>query len=101
MFDAARAALLVVDSPSSGDFGQKHSGLIGAFGKILVNEGFVDKEVGRLFNRAHELRLVADYKSDSVSIDDAKSCVSNSVFFVSELDKTFFGDKEKESNSPS
>lgn len=55
MFDAARAALLASGAP---DIGRTHSGLIGAFGNFLVKNGPISKEVGRLLNRAHEIRLL-------------------------------------------
>ena len=45
MFDAARAALLVSGAQVAPDIGRTHSGLIGAFGKFLVRNGAVPKEV--------------------------------------------------------
>lgn len=75
MFDAARAALVAAGAPVEPDIGRTHSGLIGAFGKFLVKNGRVSKEVGRLLNRAHEMRLVADYSSDSVEPADAQEMV--------------------------
>lgn len=75
MFDAARAALMAAGAPVEPDIGRTHSGLIGAFGKFLVKNGRVSKEVGRLLNRAHEMRLVADYSGDSVEPADAQEMV--------------------------
>lgn len=62
MFDAARAALLASGAPIEPDFGRTHSGLIGAFGNYLVKNGPVSRDMGRLLNRAHEIRQIADYK---------------------------------------
>ncbi|MDD2747171.1 MAG: HEPN domain-containing protein [Acidithiobacillus ferrooxidans] len=71
MFDAARAALLASGAPVQPDIGKTHSGLIAAFGLHLVKNGPIPKELGRLLKRAEEIRLVADYKGDSVEFDDA------------------------------
>jgi uncharacterized protein (UPF0332 family) len=82
MFDAARAALLASGAPVGPDIGRTHSGLIGAFGNFLVKNGPVSKEAGRLLNRAHEIRLVADYNGDSVEPADAREMVEQAERFV-------------------
>lgn len=53
MFDAARAVLI---RNGNTEVGRTHSGLIGAFGSQLVKNGTVSKELGKLLNRAHEVR---------------------------------------------
>lgn len=89
MFDAARAALLASGAPVEPDIGRTHSGLIGAFGNFLVKNGPVSKEVGRLLNRAHEIRLVADYNGDSVEPADAKEMVEQAETFVAAMRAEF------------
>jgi uncharacterized protein (UPF0332 family) len=89
MFDAARAALLASGAPVEPDIGRTHSGLIGAFGNFLVKNGPVSKEVGRLLNRAHEIRLVADYKDDSVEPADARAVVEQAETFVAAMRAEF------------
>ncbi len=89
MFDAARAALLMSGTPVEPDIGRTHSGLIGAFGNYLVKNGPVSKEVGRLLNRAHEIRLVADYRGDSVEPADAKEMVEQAKTFVAAMRAEF------------
>ena len=89
MFDAARAALLASGAPVEPDIGRTHSGLIGAFGNYLVKNGPVSKEVGRLLNRAHEIRLVADYNGDSVESADAKEMVEQAETFVAAMRAEF------------
>lgn len=89
MFDAARAALLASGAPVELDIGRTHSGLIGAFGNFLVKNGPVSKEVGRLLNRAHEIRLVADYNGDSVEPADAKEMVEQAETFVAAMRAEF------------
>lgn len=89
MFDAARAALLASGAPVAPDIGRTHSGLIGAFGNFLVKNGPVSKEVGRLLNRAHEIRLMADYNGDSVEPADAKEMVDQAETFVAAMRAEF------------
>lgn len=85
MFDAARAALLASGAPVEPDIGRTHSGLIRAFGSFLVKNGPVSKEVGRLLNRAHEVRLVADYNGESVEPADAQEMVEQAETFVAAM----------------
>lgn len=75
MFDAARAALLASGAPVQPDIGKTHSGLISAFGQHLVKNGPISNEMGRLMKRAEEIRLVADYKGDSVELADAREMI--------------------------
>ncbi|WP_338911880.1 HEPN domain-containing protein [Mycetohabitans rhizoxinica] len=82
MFDAARAALLASGAPVEPDVSRTHSGLIGAFGNYLVKNGPVSKDMGRLLNRAEEIRLVADYKDESVALGDAQEMVEQAEAFV-------------------
>lgn len=93
MFDAARAALMAAGAPVEPDIGRTHSGLIGAFGKFLVKNGRVSKEVGRLLNRAHEMRLVADYSGDSVEPADAQEMVEQAKIFVGAMRAEFMPER--------
>jgi len=85
MFDAARAALLASGAPVEPNIGRTHSGLIGAFSNFLVKNGPVSKEIGRLLNRAHEIRLVADYNDNSVELADAQEMVEQAKIFVAAM----------------
>lgn len=98
MFDAARAALLASGAPIAPDIGRTHSGLIGAFGNFLVKNGPVSKEVGRLLNRAHEIRLVADYTGGSVELTDVKEIVEQAETFVAAM-RAGFMSEESDGNS--
>lgn len=89
MFDAARAALLVSGAPVRPDIGKTHGGLIAAFGLHLVKNGPIPKELGRLLKRAEEIRLVADYKGDSVEFDDAQEMVGQAETFVDAMRAEF------------
>lgn len=57
-------------------------GLITAFSQHLVKNGPFPKEIGRLLKRAEEIRLVADYKGDSVELADAREMVAQAERFV-------------------
>ena len=85
MFDAARAALLASGASPEQATGRTHSGLIGAFGNLLVKSGQVSKDLGRLLNRAHEIRLVADYTGESVELADARELVAQAEMFVASM----------------
>lgn len=89
MFDAARAALMASGAPLEPESGRTHSGLIGAFGLHLVKNGPVARELGRQLNRAHEIRLVADYRGESVSLADAAEIVAQAAAFVAALRAQF------------
>jgi uncharacterized protein (UPF0332 family) len=69
MFDAAKAALLKTVPGGDPTVGKTHSGLISAFGLHLVKAGLVPAEFGRAFNRAHDIRQVADYTGDLIEAD--------------------------------
>ena len=85
MFDAARAALLASGAPVRPDIGKTHSGLINAFSEHLIKNGPVSKELGRLLKRGEEIRLVADYKSDSIELSDAQTMVVQAETFVAAM----------------
>jgi uncharacterized protein (UPF0332 family) len=89
MFDAAHAALLASKAviPEAGT--KTHSGLIGAFGKHLVQAGFMDAEHGRSFNQVHRLRQLADYTGDPVGVDDATWAFDQAERFVAAVKTKF------------
>ena len=71
MFDAARAALLASKALVPPEIAKTHSGLIAAFSLHLVKPGLFPIELGKSFNKAEDLRLVADYKGDPISAEDS------------------------------
>ncbi|NEV60951.1 HEPN domain-containing protein [Thiorhodococcus minor] len=79
MFDAARAALAnEVELETT----KTHGGLIAAFGLQLVKPGRLPKALGRMLNRAEEVRLLADYTGGSVESADARELLSQAEDFV-------------------
>jgi uncharacterized protein (UPF0332 family) len=71
MFDAARAALLKVNAPVPSEIARTHNGLITAFSLHLVKPGLIAVEHGRSLNKVEDLRLIADYKGDPVTLENA------------------------------
>lgn len=98
MFDAARAALLASGAPVEPDIGRTHSGLIRAFSSFLVKNGPVSKEVGRLLNRAHEVRLVADYNGESIEPADAQEMVEPAETFVAAMQVQFMPEESQDND---
>lgn len=92
MFDAARAALIASKAPVSPEVSRTHSGLISAFSLHLVKTGLFPVELGRSFNKAEDLRLVADYKSDSIDAEAAQWSVMAAKAFIDEVGVRFVPD---------
>ncbi len=89
MFDAARAALLASEAPVEAEVARTHGGLISAFSLHLVKTGRVSIELGRTLNRVEEIRLVADYKGDSVDHEHAAWAVVQAGTFVQTMQLEF------------
>ncbi len=90
MFDAARAALIASRASVPPEIAKTHSGLIAAFSLHLVKPGLFPVELGRAFNRAEDLRLVADYKGDPITKEDALWALQHAQIFLGEVKKRFF-----------
>jgi uncharacterized protein (UPF0332 family) len=86
MFDAARAALLAAGADAGLDAARSHSGLIAAFGSHLVKGGLMTKEMGRILNRAHEMRLAADYRGDALELAEVGAMVEQAATFMAAVD---------------
>ena len=89
MFDAARAALIASKAPVPPEIAKTHSGLIAAFSLHLVKPGLFPIELGKSFNKVEDLRLVADYKGDPISPDEAQWTVEQAGAFVDEIERRF------------
>ncbi len=91
MFDAAKAAMLVKAPSIDPAIGKTHSGMIAAFGLLLVKTGLVPVELGRAFNRAQNIRQVADYTGDLIAPGDVEWLVQQADGFVQTM-KALLGD---------
>ncbi len=82
MFDAARAALLWVRAPVPAEVARTHSGLITAFSLHVVKPGLVAIDHGRALNKVEDLRLIADYRSDPVTVENAAWALEQAQAFL-------------------
>lgn len=78
MFDAARAALLILGC----DIGKTHKGVLNEFSSRLVKSACFPKEMGRLLKLAETYRYVADYEDNSVEMGDAVTILEQAQTFV-------------------
>lgn len=76
-FFAAEAALLAL-----GETRAKHSGVISAFGQLVVRTAGVDAETGATLRRLFELRNVATYDVMKVDAGPALSGLADAERFV-------------------
>ena len=90
MFDAAQAALLAVGHAADNSSAETHRGLIAMFGRVLVQTGQLDAALGRAFNRAHEVRLLADYTAEPPALADAAWAVEQAETFVTTVREKVF-----------
>ena len=66
--------------------------MISAFSLHLVKTGRVSIDLGRTLNRVEEIRLVADYKGDSVDHEHAAWAVRQAENFVQTMQREFLPD---------
>ena len=78
MFHAARAILF-----TKGIITKTHSGAITNFGIEIAEKGIVDKEYGRILNRAFNLRQKSDYETGTrFKKEDVMEMVENADRFL-------------------
>ncbi|MGH2963035.1 MAG: HEPN domain-containing protein [Solirubrobacterales bacterium] len=75
-FYAAEAALLVL-----GETRSKHSGVVSAFGRLVVKEGGLDPEIGRLLSDLYAERAEADY-GEGTGSEEAAGAIADAERFV-------------------
>jgi uncharacterized protein len=76
-FYAAEQALA-----SLGESRSKHSGVIAAFGKLLIREGGLDEKIGRILRSLFEQRNDVDYGEAVASREDAERAIRDAERFV-------------------
>jgi uncharacterized protein (UPF0332 family) len=84
MFNAARAALARLDPALART--RRHATITGRFSKYLVHERGVDPELGRAFNLAFELRMIADYEPEGLEMEDARGLVTFAENFLNAVE---------------
>ena len=80
MYHAARVALAHLDGALAES--KRHQTMIRRFSKHYVRERGVDPDLGRAFNRAFELRMMADYEPVSIEIEDARNSLNAAEMFL-------------------
>lgn len=89
MYDAAHAALLA-DGQIDYKTTKTHSGLIAAFGLHLVRTDKIPRELGRSLNEVEQVRLLADYTGDEITLEQASWAVKQAETFVAAIRKMLF-----------
>jgi uncharacterized protein (UPF0332 family) len=56
--------------------------LISAFSLHVVKPGLIALEHGRSLNKVEDLRLIADYKGDPVTLDNAAWALQQALVFL-------------------
>lgn len=87
MFDAAHAALFALGIEDISKPIKTHNGLVGKFGEHLVRGNHVAAEHGSNLNKVQNLRELADYSGDPVSMDKAAWAVAQAGSFVAAVRK--------------
>lgn len=76
-FYVAEEALLAM-----GESRSSHSGVLAAFGRLIVREGGLDPEYGRILRLLFESRNRADYDADVVPREQADAAIADAERFV-------------------
>lgn len=71
---------------SLGESRSKHSGIVAAFGKLVVREGGVEEKMGRILRSLFEQRNDADYGEAEVSRQDAELAIRDAEHFVNAVE---------------
>lgn len=80
-FFAAEAAILAV-----GETRSKHSGVISAFGQLVVRTGGVDQKTGATMRRLFELRSEVTYGAAKVEAGVASAALTDAERFLAAVD---------------
>jgi uncharacterized protein len=71
-----------------GETRSRHSGVVAAFGQLLVRPGTLDATTGRLLRSLFERRARADYdEDDEPTDDDARTAIDDASVVVETIDR--------------
>jgi uncharacterized protein (UPF0332 family) len=87
MFNAARAALILVSAPVEVTEGKTHTGLHSAFNQYLVKPGHMPQALGAEFRRAERLRQISEYLGDQIDPEKAAETLNQACEFVQKVKK--------------
>jgi uncharacterized protein (UPF0332 family) len=82
VYHTAVAALLAL-----GEARSKHSGVLSAFGRLVIKEGGFDREVGAVRVRLFERRKDVDYDLVEQSAEEAAADTDDAERFVDEVER--------------
>jgi uncharacterized protein (UPF0332 family) len=85
-FYAAEQALT-----SLGESRSKHSGVIATFGRLVVREGGLEEEIGRMLRSLFERRNAVDYGEAVASREDAELAIGTAQRFVDAVESWLTG----------
>lgn len=77
----------------------KHSGVIAAFGSLVVRAGGLDEEVGRILRSLFEQRNDVDYGEAVPSVEDADLAIRDAERFVDAVE-SWLTAREKNAGRP-
>lgn len=80
-FYVAEAAVVAL-----GETRSKHTGVISAFGRLVVREGGFDKETGRVLRRLFLNRNEADYEFAEMDVAEAETAIADAARFVDAIE---------------
>ncbi len=81
-FHAAEVSLLLL-----GETRSKHAGVIAAFMQLLVKEGRVEEDVGRVLRSLFDRRNQADYVTPDVPKREAEAAISDAAQFLAAVER--------------
>jgi uncharacterized protein (UPF0332 family) len=79
---------------SLGESRSKHSGVIAAFGRLVVREGGLEQETGRILRSLFEQRNDVDYGEAVASAEDAERAIRDAQRFVDAVE-SWLTDRER------
>lgn len=85
MFNAARAALMLIGAPAEVTEGKTHNGLHSSFNQYLVKPGHLPQTFGAEFRRAERLRQISDYLGDPIDPEKAMETLNHAREFVHKI----------------
>ena len=85
MFDAARAALILMKAGTPEEVAKTHNGLLRAFSLHLIKTNLFPVDLGKALRQVEDFRLIADYNGDPIEVSDATWAVAQAERFVKEV----------------
>lgn len=84
MFNAARAALILVGQPERA-MAKTHSGMLSSFSEFLVKPGYIAVEHSGHFAFESSRRMLSDYAAQPIDEADAQSSIANAEAFLAAI----------------